>query len=135
MIVAFLIQSLALMSVPQFAHGSNTAFIVCLVLVYFSWGEIYSLFPSLSADLFGSGNASANYGFLYSTKGVASIVGGGLAALLFEKIGTWDVVFYGSAVLALCSCLMAIGLIKMPLPRRTQAAALDAAAQGLSARG
>jgi OFA family oxalate/formate antiporter-like MFS transporter len=136
MIVAFLIQALALMSVPLFAHGSNTAFIVCLMLVYFSWGEIYSLFPSLSADLFGSGSASANYGFLYSTKGVASIVGGGLAALLFEKIGNWDVVFYGSAVLALISTLIAIGLTKMPMPRKPQPVALGVTdAQGAAARG
>jgi hypothetical protein len=55
---------------------------------------------------------------------VASIVGGGLAALLFEKIGSWDVVFYGGAVLALCSTLMAIVLIKMPLPRKVQPGAL-----------
>lgn len=119
MMVAFLIQSAALLSVPQFAHGSDAGFIVCLALVYFSWGEIYVLFPSVAADLFGPRNASANYGFLYSTKGVASIVGGGLAALLFEKTGSWDVVFYGSAVLALCSAVMAIGLIKMPLPGKT----------------
>jgi len=126
MLVAFLIQSMALVSVPQLSHGSDTAFIVCLALVYFSWGEVYVLFPSATADLFGSRNASANYGFLYSTKGVASIVGGGLAALLFEKTGSWDVVFYGGAVLALCSSLMAIGLIKMPLPRKVQEGALAA---------
>ena len=136
MIVAFLIQSAALLSVPLLGRGSETAFIVCMALVYFSWGEVYVLFPSAAADLFGSRNASANYGFLYSTKGVASIVGGGLAALLFEKTGSWDVVFYGGAVLALCSSLMAIGLIKMPLPRKVQAGELAAAeGRGLSASG
>ncbi len=124
MIVAFLIQSVALLSVPRFGRGSDTAFIVCMALVYFSWGEVYVLFPSAVADLFGSRNASANYGFLYSTKGIASIVGGGLAALLFEKIGSWDGIFYGGAVLALCSTLMAIGLIKMPLPRKVPEGAL-----------
>ena len=127
MIVAFLIQSVALLSVARLGRGSETAFIVCMALVYFSWGEVYVLFPSAATDLFGTRNASANYGFLYSTKGVASIVGGGLAALLFEKTGSWDVVFYGGAVLALCSTFMAIGLIKMPLPGKVQAGALAAA--------
>src|SRR5439155_190127 len=136
MLVAFLIQSATLLSVPLLGRGSDTAFIVCMALVYFSWGEVYVLFPSASADLFGSRNASANYGFLYSTKGVASIVGGGLAALLFEKIGSWDVVFYGGAVLALCSTVMAIVLINMPLPKKVQAVALAAEeVQGLSERG
>lgn len=121
MIIAFLLQSVALVSVPHFGRASDTAFIVSLALVYLTWGEIYVLFPSLAADLFGARNASANYGFLYSTKGVASIVGGGLAAMLFEKIGSWDVVFYGSAALALISMVMAIGVSRMPLPRTTQA--------------
>ena len=126
MVVAFLIQSAALLSIPILVRGSDTFFIVCMAMVYFSWGEIYVLFPSLTADIFGSRNASANYGFLYSTKGVASIVGGGLAAILFEKTGSWSVVFYGGSILAFASALMAAGLIKMPLPRKPQTAALDA---------
>lgn len=136
MVTAFLIQALALVSVPLLAHGSDTAFISCLAMVYFSWGEIYSLFPSLSADIFGTRYASTNYGFLYSTKGVAAIFGGGLAAMLFEKIGTWDVAFYGSSVLAVISALLAVVVIKMPLPRKDPAANLVArAAEELSARG
>ena len=134
MICAFLIQSAALLSVPWFGKGSDTSFIVCLALVYFSWGEVYTLFPSVSADLFGARNASANYGFLYSTKGVASIAGGGLAALLFEKIGSWDVVFYGGAGLALCSALMAMVLIRMPLPRKAQRADVEGVLSNVETR-
>jgi len=136
MVIAFLIQSAALLSVPLLAPGSDTAFIVCLAIVYFSWGEIYSLFPSLTADLFGSRNASANYGFLYSTKGVAAIVGGYLAPILFEKTGSWSVVFYGGAIMTFCAAMMAIGLRKMSLPRKPQTEALSAAnVQGEAARG
>jgi OFA family oxalate/formate antiporter-like MFS transporter len=132
MIIAFFLQAIFLLSVVTVGKSSSTMFILTLVLVYFTWGEVYSLFPSLSADLFGSKNASSNYSFLYSAKGVASIVGGGLAATLFEKTGSWDYGFYGCAVLALCSAVMAIVLKSMPLPsRKTQtvppaAAAADA---------
>jgi MFS transporter, OFA family, oxalate/formate antiporter len=136
MIIAFLIQSVALLSVPLLVPGSDTLFIICLFLVYFSWGEVYVLFASMVADVFGSRNASANYGFLYSSKGVASIVGGGLAAMLFEKTGTWNVVFYGSAILAFSAAMMAIGLRKMSLPRKPQTDALTAAdVQSEAARG
>jgi OFA family oxalate/formate antiporter-like MFS transporter len=136
MVIAFLIQAGALLSVPLLAPGSDTYFIVCLAIVYFSWGEIYSLFPSLTADIFGSRNASANYGFLYSTKGAAAIVGGYLAPMLFEKTGSWSVVFYGGAVLALFAAFMAVGLIKMPPPRKPQVDALhDLGIQGQTARG
>jgi MFS transporter, OFA family, oxalate/formate antiporter len=136
MSLAFLIQAAALMSVPLLAPGSDISFIVCLALVYFSWGEIYVLFPSLTADIFGARNASANYGFMYSTKGVAAIVGGGLAAMLFELTGSWSLVFYGGAVLAFGSALMAAGLIKLPLPRKPRTDALESAeVQEQTARG
>jgi OFA family oxalate/formate antiporter-like MFS transporter len=136
MVIAFLIQSAALVSVPILAPGSNTYFILCLALVYFSWGEIYSLFPSLTADVFGSKNASANYGFLYSTKGLAAIVGGGLVAMLFEATGSWNVVFYGGAVLAFGAALMALALKKMSLPRKPHSEKLGAVeVQGQAARG
>jgi len=70
------------------------------------------------ADIFGARHAASNYSFLYSTKGVASILAGGLAAKLFEKTGTWDYAFYGSSALALCSALAAVGLRRMPLPKK-----------------
>ena len=118
MIIAFLLQAICLASVMSFGRSSDTAFVVSMALVIFTWGEIYSLFPSACADFFGAANVSSNYGFLYSSKGVASIIGGGIAALIFEKTGSWSAVFYGSAALALFSTLLAIGLTRMPLPRR-----------------
>ena len=126
MTVAFVLQSISLVSVLTLGRRSPAWFIVCLVLVFFTWGEIYSLFPSASADFFGAGNASSNYGFLYSSKGVAAILGGWLAARMYEKTGTWNTVFYGSAVLAFLAALIAFQLRKMPLPMKVrQAAAIE----------
>jgi MFS transporter, OFA family, oxalate/formate antiporter len=93
-------------------------FIICLAVVFFTYGEIYSIFPAASADFFGGRNASSNYSFLYSSKGMASILAGWVAALLFEKTGTWTVVFYGSATLAFLAGLMAWGLMAVPLPTK-----------------
>ena len=58
--------------------GSSPArwFAVDAGAVYFTWGEIYSLFPSTSADYFGTRHATSNYAVLYTAKGVASIIGG-----------------------------------------------------------
>jgi OFA family oxalate/formate antiporter-like MFS transporter len=91
-----------------------------MALVIFTWGEIYSIFPAASADFFGGRNASSNYAFLYSSKGMAAILVGWLAARMFERSGTWTVVFYGSATLALLAAIMAAGLIAMPLPSKRQ---------------
>lgn len=127
MLIAFLIQSASLASVMAFGSTSPLLFVISMAMVFFTWGEIYSLFPSALADFFGGKNASANYGFLYPTKGVAAIVGGGLAAQLFQSSGSWGPAFYGSALLALVSAGMALGLMKMPLPSKKPAEAMSAA--------
>lgn len=41
--------------------------------VFFAWGEIFSLFPSITADLYGRKWATTNYGLVYTTKGTAAI--------------------------------------------------------------
>jgi OFA family oxalate/formate antiporter-like MFS transporter len=118
MIIAFMIQALALVTVLRLGRGSPFWFVGLMALVIFTWGEIYSLFPAAMADFFGIRNSGSNYAFLYSSKGVASILAGGLAALLFEKTGTWTVVFYGSAALAFTTSIMAALLISVPLPSK-----------------
>jgi MFS transporter, OFA family, oxalate/formate antiporter len=120
MIVAFSIQALALLSVLKFGRNSPIGFITCLAIVFFTWGEIYSIFPAVSADFFGGRNASSNYSLLYSSKGMSAILAGWLAARMFEKSGTWTAVFYGSATLAFLAAIMAAGLIAMPLPSKSQ---------------
>ena len=110
MIIAFSLQAIALLLVLGVGHLSAIWFATTLVLVYFTWGEIYSLFPSLTGDYFGTKNATSNYAVMYTAKGVASIMGGGLAALLFERFGSWSAAFYGSAALALIAAGLAVGL-------------------------
>lgn len=127
MFIAFLLQALVLLGVVTLGHVSTTWFIITMALVFFTWGEVYSLFPSICADWFGSKNVSSNYGFLYAAKGVASIVGGGLAAALYEKTGSWDYGFYACSALALITAVMALGLRKMPLPHKKPAKARVAA--------
>src|SRR4051794_11340747 len=107
MITAFLLQAVSLVLVLTVGRISGTLFTITLILTFFTWGEIFSLFPSLVADYYGQKCATANYGLMYSAKGVASIIGGGFAALLYERFGTWTACFYGGAVLP----LVAAGLI------------------------
>ena len=108
--IAFTIQAVCLVLVLTVGRLSGTLFTVTLIVTFFTWGEIFSLFPSLVADYFGTRCATANYGVLYSAKGVASIIGGGVAAVLYEHFGTWSACFYGSAALALLAAVTAFGL-------------------------
>jgi OFA family oxalate/formate antiporter-like MFS transporter len=101
MIVAFVLQAICLFLVVAVGQFSGAWFAFTLVLVYFTWGEIYSLFPSTAGDYFGTKHATSNYAILYTAKGVASIIGGWFGALLYEQSGSWAMGFYGSAVMAL----------------------------------
>ena len=80
------------------------------MLVYFTGGQIYSLFPATTADYFGTKHATSNYAVLYTAKGVAAFIGAWGGPLLFERFGSWDASFYGSAALALIAALIAFGL-------------------------
>ena len=108
--IAFALQAVCLVLVLTVGRRSGALFTATLILTYFTWGEIFSLFPSLVADYFGTRSATANYGAMYSAKGVASIIGSGVAAMLYEHFGTWSACFYGSAVLALMAAVTAFGL-------------------------
>ena len=117
MAIAFALQAVCLVLVLTAGRLSGTLFTITLILTFFTWGEIFSLFPSLVADYFGTRCATENYGVLYSAKGVASIIGGGVAALLYQRLGTWSACFYGSAVLALIAAVIAFGLRASRAPR------------------
>ena len=69
-------------------------FIVTSALMFFAWGDIYSLFPAAIADIFGSRHATTNYGIQYTAKGVGSILAGPGAALLMSAAGSWIPVFW-----------------------------------------
>jgi MFS transporter, OFA family, oxalate/formate antiporter len=110
MVVAFVLQAICLVLVVFMGRVSGGLFALSLVLVYFTWGEIYSLFPSTVADYFGTRHATSNYSVLYTAKGVASIIGGWFGAFLFEWSGSWSMGFYGSAAMALVAAGMAYAL-------------------------
>jgi OFA family oxalate/formate antiporter-like MFS transporter len=87
-----------------------------MIAVYFTWGSMFSLFPAIIGDYFGAKCATSNYGFLYTAKGVASIGGGGIAAMLFQKYGSWNVPVYWTAALTLVSAALILVLRFIPLP-------------------
>jgi OFA family oxalate/formate antiporter-like MFS transporter len=130
MLIAFALQSAFLLSLVTVAKGSSMLFITFGALVFFTWGEIYSLMPSAIGDYFGGKNASSNYGFIYAAKGVASFLASGVAAKLFKATGSWDYGFYICAGLALIAALTTLILRGMPRPHKSAPAASPAMAGG-----
>ncbi|HLI14215.1 MAG TPA: oxalate/formate MFS antiporter [Alphaproteobacteria bacterium] len=111
MFIAFALEAAAILMLLVFA--SNPAiFVVLTGLVFFGWGEIFSLFPSTLTDLFGPKYATTNYGFLYIAQGVGSILGGPLAAYLRVVAGNWTSVFIIVVALDALTALLALFVLK-----------------------
>lgn len=114
MFIAFTINAIAMAMVPLIGH-SPFMFVFLFALIMFTWGELYSLFPAVNADIFGTTYAATNYGFIYSAKGVAGIVGGFVAALVVQAAG-WSSIFWTGAAMSLLAGLGALLLRSMPKP-------------------
>jgi OFA family oxalate/formate antiporter-like MFS transporter len=103
---------------------SPWAFIITAGMVYFTWGEIYSLFPALCTDVYGSKFAATNAGLLYTAKGTASFLVP-LASLLQASTGSWYSVFMVAAVANVAVGLTALFVVK-PLREAAQRASQPA---------
>jgi MFS transporter, OFA family, oxalate/formate antiporter len=87
-------------------------FVLLSGVVFFGWGEIFSLFPSTLTDTFGERHATTNYGFLYMAQGIGSIVGAPLAAWLHEVTGNWVIVFAVMITMDFLAAIMAMTVLK-----------------------
>ena len=117
MFVAFGLQALTILALLQLV-SHPIWFIVLSGLAFFSWGEIFSLFPSAVTDLFGRKFATTNYGLIYTAKGVASIFAGPFAALVMSMTGSWIPVFWAMVLCSAVDALLALFVLK-PIARRT----------------
>jgi MFS transporter, OFA family, oxalate/formate antiporter len=109
--LAFGLEGLAILLLLRFS-GDAPAFIVLSGLVFFGWGEIFSLFPSTLTDTFGSRYATTNYGFLYIAQGVGSILGGPVAASMRVATGSWTSVFGVAVAMDIATALLALFALK-----------------------
>jgi len=121
MFTAFLIEGLAVWAWLQTIHRP-VLFVLLSSAVFFAWGEIFSLFPSITADLFGRKWATTNYGIVYTSKGTAAIFAAPLAAYVMVRTGSWVPVFYVMIACDIIAAFMALLLLK-PLAKRTIAQA------------
>ena len=109
MFVAFGLEGLGIILLSQFGHDP-IAFVILTGLVFFAWGEIYSLFPATCGDTFGSRFAAANAGVLYTAKGTAALLVPFTS--LLAASGGWSTVFWLAAILNLASAAMALAVLR-----------------------
>jgi len=125
--IAFALEGFGIMALALFGHDP-VAFVILTGVVFFAWGEIYSLFPALCCDIFGTRYASANAGLLYTAKGAAALLVP-FSSLLAED-GGWTSVFTAAAGFNLLASAMALLMLK-PM-RARMAASTDQPQRGYS---
>ncbi|KAA1053384.1 oxalate/formate MFS antiporter [Azospirillum argentinense] len=110
MFIAFALECVGILALNQWGHNP-VAFVILTGLVFFAWGEIYSLFPALCGDSFGSKFATTNAGLLYTAKGTASLVVP-FANVAVASTGSWQAVFFFAAAVNGIAALLAIFVLK-----------------------
>jgi OFA family oxalate/formate antiporter-like MFS transporter len=119
MFIAFFLEGCGIFAL--YMLGSDPVwFVVLSGLVFFAWGEIYSLFPSTCTDTFGTKFATTNAGLLYTAKGTAALLVP-YASSIHKATGSWDSVFITAAVLNIAAAVLAVGVLK-PWRRKVVAA-------------
>jgi MFS transporter, OFA family, oxalate/formate antiporter len=122
MAIAFILEGLAIYLLLQY-RTDPFMLIVLSGLVFFAWGEIFSLFPATLTDTFGTQYATTNYGFLYMAQGVGSILGAPVAAKIFEGTGSWIPVFGLVIGMDILTGLLALFVLKSARRRLLASAA------------
>jgi OFA family oxalate/formate antiporter-like MFS transporter len=114
MFIAFLLEGLGILLLIWQA-SSPVAFVILTGVVFFAWGEIYSLFPATCGDTFGRKFAATNYGLLYTAKGTAALLVP-IGSLLRDATGSWLTVLYVAAAVNVLASVLALLALK-PLRR------------------
>jgi MFS transporter, OFA family, oxalate/formate antiporter len=109
MFIAFLIEGLGIIALANLA-SNPTAFVLLSGLVFFAWGEIYSLFPSTVTDTYGATYATTNTGLMYTAKGTAALLIPYTSVIAAK--GNWHPVFMMAATLNIIAAFMAIVVLK-----------------------
>jgi OFA family oxalate/formate antiporter-like MFS transporter len=110
MFIAFMLEGIGIFML--YKYGADPFwFVVLSGMVFFAWGEIYSLFPATCTDTFGSKYATSNAGLLYTAKGTAALLVP-YASSIQKSTGSWDMVFIIAAGANILAAVLAIGVLK-----------------------
>jgi len=110
MFIAFGLEAVGIWALSQFGRDP-VLFVILSGVVFFAWGEIYSLFPSTCTDVYGVKYATTNAGLLYTAKGTAALLVP-LANVLAVASGDWRAVFLVAALMNVAAAIMALAVLK-----------------------
>jgi len=110
------------------AGTSPWAFVLFAGLIFLTWGEIFSLFPSTCTDTFGPKFATANLSLLYTAKGASAFLVP-VANLIKASTGSWHMVFVITAIMNFIVVALALFVLKPLRSKRIASLARGAPAE------
>ncbi len=131
MFIAFGFEAAGIWALSQFGRDP-VLFVILGGVVFFAWGEIYSLFPSTCTDVFGVKYATTNAGLLHTAKGTASLLVP-LANVLAAASGDWRAVFLAAALMNVAAAIIALAVLK-PLRAVHDRRSIESAQRAFSIR-
>ena len=93
--------------------GQVALFYLLLVVIYYCYGTLLSVFASTCADFYGTRHMGVNYGLLFSAWGVAGVVGPVIAGRVFDAYGDYRFAFHLAAGLSVVA-LIALAFARPP---------------------
>jgi MFS transporter, OFA family, oxalate/formate antiporter len=103
-------------------------FVTFAGLLFFTWGEIFSLFPSICTDTFGPKYATTNASLLYTAKGTAVFLVP-VANVVKSATGSWDAIFLVAAVTNIIVVILALFALRPMRAARLRRARIAALSQ------
>jgi OFA family oxalate/formate antiporter-like MFS transporter len=118
MVLAFGLGGVSYWLLGSFGYAP-LGFVVFAAMIFLTWGEIFSLFPSTCTDTFGTKFATVNLSLLYTAKGTSAFLVP-IANLIKDATGSWHMVFVATAVMNFAVVGLAIFVLK-PMRARMMA--------------
>ncbi|MGA8615045.1 MAG: oxalate/formate MFS antiporter [Xanthobacteraceae bacterium] len=110
MAIAFGLGGVAYWLLGSLGHAP-WGFVVFAALIFLTWGEIFSLFPSTCTDTFGTKFATVNLSLLYTAKGASAFLVP-VANIIKSHTGSWHMVFVATAIMNFVVVALALFVLK-----------------------
>jgi OFA family oxalate/formate antiporter-like MFS transporter len=110
MFLTFLAEGVGILYLDR--YGSNPVdFVILAGLVFFAWGNIFSIFPALTSDHFGNKYATTNYALLYTAKGCAAFFVP-IGSILAARTGSWHTTLVIASVANLVAAVLMLAVLR-----------------------
>ncbi|RLG58839.1 MAG: oxalate:formate antiporter [Candidatus Hydrothermarchaeota archaeon] len=109
MFILFLIQGCIMIIFPKFAVTLMTIYIA-VAIIGFNFGANFALFPSATADFFGTKNLGVNYGLVFTAYGVGGLLGPIMGARVYDATQSYTIAFTVAGILALIASGLSFAL-------------------------